>query len=542
LRLVPENVSFCLVLTDLRGHGQAFVDSPFVKQFRDSPLGAKLLDAPETKSLGALDDYLQSYLHVSAVQLRDEILGDALVLAYRQGPEGKSDQDQGLILVKARDGKLLAELVQRLNDVQTKSGDLKELEERSFQGSKYYRRVEEKSSSYYYLHGQILAFAPHEQILQELIGLDHKAAPGEEPPLARHLRLLGVDKPLAALWLNPRAFDAELEKKAAEAGTAEAAALKNLLLYWKALDGLALSFDVQKDFELAVAARVEVEKLPASARRFLQTAAEPTDLWNTIPDNALLALAGRVDVAALLEVLGEFSTEEARKTLRSSLESLGAALEQEVQRDLLAQLGPDGGLFVTPPADGSKDWFPQVTGVLRVRGAAGPNSAEEAVKKTLNFLAMAAVFGGNKENPGRISLKTVTHDKTDIKYLVNQIDFPPGLQPAFGFKEGYLVLASSPETVRRFRAPAAARALSSSSEIPILKVSLREVGTYLKAHRQAIVAYVAARNQLAPEDAANRMDQLLVGIQAFDRIDLSRQTASSRTTFRLRVQMSQPLR
>ena len=30
LRLVPADVGFCLVLEDLRGHGKAFAESPFV--------------------------------------------------------------------------------------------------------------------------------------------------------------------------------------------------------------------------------------------------------------------------------------------------------------------------------------------------------------------------------------------------------------------------------------------------------------------------------------------------------------------------------
>src|ERR1700730_7734355 len=55
LRLVAEDVGFCLVIDDLRGHGTALADSPFVKQFRASPLGAKVLLAEETQKLSAID-------------------------------------------------------------------------------------------------------------------------------------------------------------------------------------------------------------------------------------------------------------------------------------------------------------------------------------------------------------------------------------------------------------------------------------------------------------------------------------------------------
>src|SRR3954451_2545324 len=42
LRYVPEGVGFCVVLQDLRGHGAAFLASPFLEQLRRSPLGESL--------------------------------------------------------------------------------------------------------------------------------------------------------------------------------------------------------------------------------------------------------------------------------------------------------------------------------------------------------------------------------------------------------------------------------------------------------------------------------------------------------------------
>src|SRR5437868_3919216 len=89
LRLVPEDVGFCLVLENLGGHGKALADSPFVAQFRASPLGTMLHNAPEAQKLTGLDHFLQRYLDLTSAQLRDDILSEALVLAYRPGPPGK---------------------------------------------------------------------------------------------------------------------------------------------------------------------------------------------------------------------------------------------------------------------------------------------------------------------------------------------------------------------------------------------------------------------------------------------------------------------
>src|SRR5438270_4114280 len=133
LRLVPEDVGFCLVLKDLRSYGTALANSPFVQQFQTSPLGATLRSAPETEKLTELDRFLQRYLDLTATQLRDDILGDALVLAYRPGPPGKPEEEEGLFLLRARDTKLLTRLVEQITVLQKESGDLQEVEERVYQ-------------------------------------------------------------------------------------------------------------------------------------------------------------------------------------------------------------------------------------------------------------------------------------------------------------------------------------------------------------------------------------------------------------------------
>src|SRR5262245_33700854 len=103
LRLVPEDVGFCFVLRDLRGHAAGLLQSPFLEQFRQSPLSAPLRNDPEVAKLTGVDKYLKQFLGLDSTQIRDDILGDALVLAYRPGPPGRPEEEQGLVLVRARD-------------------------------------------------------------------------------------------------------------------------------------------------------------------------------------------------------------------------------------------------------------------------------------------------------------------------------------------------------------------------------------------------------------------------------------------------------
>src|SRR4051794_17161147 len=64
LRFVPDNVGFCLVVQDLRGHAAALTASPFAEQLRQSPLGAALRNAAEVHQLNRVDQFLRKQLGV----------------------------------------------------------------------------------------------------------------------------------------------------------------------------------------------------------------------------------------------------------------------------------------------------------------------------------------------------------------------------------------------------------------------------------------------------------------------------------------------
>ncbi len=173
LRLVPDSIGFCLVAQDLRGHAAALQASPFLEQLRQSPLAARLRKSEDLKKLDKFKVDMKAKLGIDLEQLRDDILGDGLVFAYRPGPPGKPEQEQGLILVRARNAKVLADLIDRLNKVQKEEGELKDLEERRHNDLVYHRRVErDKPPTFYYVHGPILALSGQEDMLRQAIDCD----------------------------------------------------------------------------------------------------------------------------------------------------------------------------------------------------------------------------------------------------------------------------------------------------------------------------------------------------------------------------------
>jgi hypothetical protein len=528
LRLVPGDVGFCVVLSDLRGQTEKLLASGWVKRLRDAPLVKALAQTPEARKLRDLDARLQKQLKVSFVRLWTDLLGDAVVFAYRPGPPDKPEEEQGLLLICARDPDLLARVVKLLNS------ELKKPEERVYKEVKYFRRVEGSGKvNYYFLNGKELAFSSAEDMVRQVIDRtrDRKAKGKGGFSLQDRLRRLGADNALLAVWFNPRAFTPHLRKKAAALKGADAA-FQNFMQYWKALEGMALTVSLRKDVAVKVAVRADPKKLPAPARRFFTEASKPSELWGRFPPNALVAMAGRIDAVAFAEFLGEFLPAEGKKAFRMGLNrGVEAGLGLNVSRDVLPRLGPDWGFCLTAPAD--KDvLLPLLTWALQVQPGPSKPGVDKALFNGLNAFALYAVLGYNTPSRAdKLELKTTFQDKVEVKYLKNDKAFPPGFRPAFALKEGYLVVASSPEAVRTFGK--GGQKEPEGKSVPLLRMSLGEWARFLKGRREPLVKHLAQKDDISREEAGRRLDGLLWGLSLFDRLELSQQTGDGLATWTL---------
>src|SRR5262249_42185979 len=159
-----------------------------------------------------------------------------------------------------------------------------------------------------------------------------------------------------------------------------------------------------------------------------------------------------------------------RQALHDNLErNLGAVLGKSVVKEVLPQVGPDWGVCVTAPPVAEPGWFPNILLALRVRPGDKKPGVDQALLSAVHFFAAAAVLEHNRKNKEAMTLQTVVQDQVEVKYLASDPAFLPGLQPAFALSNGYLLLASSPEAVRRFSV-AAPRTPPASGERPLLRV------------------------------------------------------------------------
>ncbi len=171
------------------------------------------------------------------------------------------------------------------------------------------------------------------------------------------------------------------------------------------------------------------------------------------PTTRLFAVGCRVDLAALFELLGEFMPEANLKSARDDLNrSVAVALgKEDFFKEVLPNIGPDFGFYMSAPPTGDKGWFPHTVLAVRVGDGGEKPPFRHAVLSALDVFARLAAVSYNQRHPKeKMSLKTLVQGNREVKYLVNENGFPSGFRPAMALHESYLLLASSPEVLGHF--------------------------------------------------------------------------------------------
>ena len=404
--------------------------------------------------------------------------------AHRQ-----TDREQGLLLLEARDPDRLAQVLERLLALQKESGEVKTVDPLSRGHHKFLKVVDKHSTTYYLRSGSILAVTGQEAVLTDVMArIDNPAVisifKGRFPGLDPSGRILSI-------WLNPRPYRALLEKQAGLVKGAQVAAFNTFLRYWNALDCVGLFVTHKDDCELTIAIEGRPGELPpGAANLWSKRAAAATDLAGRWPAGAFLTLTSCIDLPGTMLGVSEFMDAATRQQVQASIEQKASAmLGQDVVREAIPSIGPECGLSISAPSGVESGWFPHVLAAVRVRATPADPTPELLLVNTLNSLATLAVFAQNQGKPGSMSLRSRILDGTEIKYLACSSEFPPGLEPAFAWRGGYLLLGSSPAAIARFSSRSPERP---SSNAAFLQMLFPPLVAYLRERQDVLAAYHAA--------------------------------------------------
>ena len=356
LRLAPTDFALVVVVQNLREHVTAISESPFAAWFPTTALGKQLLNGADFKRITDSATPIFGALGITPSDLFHDIIGDAVVFAYTPAPPSDPKGERSVILVRPRKPDTLVKVLDRLNEGQTQSKELKALVEHKHAGAAYFERQKpEGPSDFYCFRGDVFAFSGSEAEIKAVIERSN-AATDKPPELVARMTKLGVADAAVALLIHPRALDAELAAKVKNAKPDEKAFLTKFAEVWTATDAVALYFALDTGVELGVSLQFNPTNLPATAKGWLVGERTPSALWSAIPGNALFAIAGRVKPNDLLDFLTSIAPPGEKKGVRETIEeTLGPIVGRDKLPLVLDALGPDWGVWIMPPAMGAKD-------------------------------------------------------------------------------------------------------------------------------------------------------------------------------------------
>jgi hypothetical protein len=535
LRLVPDDTAICLVVQGLRDRARTVAESPLAEWVGANAKTA-LGSAPEIQKIKEVESLFTTFLGITPADLRDDIFGDALVLCYQPGPPGRPDGERGFVMLKARDPAKLAALVEKLNSLQKSSGELTAIDARTHRDQKYHRRAKGDAGGEYYLMADgLFVFAAQEAAIQSVIDrrLDAKTGAGA---VAKSVARLGVENSFLYCWFNPRRLDGEVKAHvAAAANERDRATRRQFAQIWSAADDLAIYLDADKELEFGFAAAYRADAMPVELKAVLASPPRPSALWSSVPDKALVALAGRASGNELLDAALSFAPAAERAAVRKEIEkAIGAVVGKDKLPAILTGVGPDWAVWATAPS--KEGQFPGVTAAVRIDTADA--SVAPAVLKTVQFYVQLLQVQYNRDHDDAIESKVERFGDADIATYSNATLFPPGYRPSFGLVEGHLVFASSPELVGAFRT-AAAPAIGPRT--PFLRVSSDAIREYLEAHGPALAKWVGDRQDRSIDEVAKEFQTIAEVLKALERGEVFVEGNSSGMKLAVRLKFVKPL-
>lgn len=535
LRLAPPDAALTVVAQNLREHARALSESPFAAWFPTTALGKQLFAGEDgLKQLAEVAGPVLRALETTPAEVFNDVLGDAAVFSYT--PATGRTPERSLILVRPRKPEVLAKLADRLNGIQLKSGELKGIAEHKHAGATYFARQRpDGSANYYCFAGPVFAFSESETEIKA--ALDRAAGDKEkQPELAARLTALGIGDAALVLLVHPRALDAELAAKVERAPAAERAGLERVHAVWKATEAAAVYLALDTGAELGVSVRFAADKLPADAKAWLTGTRAPSAVWQAVPNDALFAVAGRMKASELLDALGSLTAAAGKPGFRDGFNAaLGPIVGKDKLPKVLDALGPDFGAWVQPPVKGTS--VPVLVTAIRVKD--GATAEAKSALAALEFGFQSARVAYNAKHADQMELDDEKDGDVTIRVLSGG-PLPAGAKPCFALKGGYLLVASAPDAIRAFRAPAAEP--KAGGPVPVARFGATATRGYLTAHAGALAKFLSATGAGDEKALAEQLAAFAAVLEPFEKVELLAHGDANGLRLALRATTAKPLR
>jgi hypothetical protein len=445
LKLVPSESGATLAVEDLRERAREIVGSPLYEGLLRLPTVRTWMASEPFRKAERTSQIVQKVLGVPLTTIRDELLGDAFVLALQAGPSGKPEQSRGLLLARPRDRAMIERLIAAFNNAQ--SGELAGVESRSRGPLKYsarlYKAAGRPPEFYVLLDDGTFAWSNSEATIQGVIERQVSQRPGLAADTEfRKVREGLPARPLASLFVNARFLERALSEAPRPAGDKAAAMIAR---YIRAVGHFGLALDWRGGIFLHSCETVAPEKLDPWLKDWLTRPSAPNPLPLQVSPSTVALVSANIDYKSLLGALKELISENDQPALDNlKLALQGILLGRDPLTEIIphmtstavlaVEVEPDSAIRRHFPLVGAVGWSVQPSDEM-----AGP--IDNALKTLLAFYCL-----DHKGRTNHYRIESRATGDARLTLLTNG----QRTRMAYRVDRDRLVFGNSPEAIARF--------------------------------------------------------------------------------------------
>ncbi len=450
-KLVPPDAGATLAVENLRTRTREVGSSPLIASLRRLPMVQGWLRSERFRQLERLSAEIETALGVPFSVIRDELIGDAVVLVYQPGPGNAPELARGLLLASPRDRPLMVRLVDSLNANQRRSGELTRLDKKGRRGLEYIARNFKPGTRlaefYAHLDDGTFAWSNSEALIHGVI--DRKVGGG--PSLKENSAFLGVrsalpDKALASLFVNPRLVERTMAASIRPIEPGQERVLAALGRYLAAVGYAGLALEWRDGPVLHLHESLDPTKLDPWLKAWLSHPPAPAGWLGQVPETALAVLAAHVDFEAVRGALWDLVPDDDRPGLDNYRQIFqGLLLGLDPNTEILPRLRPGVLAYIEArPEIGVRPLFP-IVGAVGWSDQPGEGELSPPIDNALRTaLAAFAIDPARKARHLRIESRKVGEARST--------ELTDGATALFAYRvdpDG-VVLGNAAEAVARF--------------------------------------------------------------------------------------------